>query len=132
MTTTDSTVLYVEDNELVRELVAMSLEDAGFNVVVAADAAMASDALSRNVEQPLRAVITDIDLGVGSDGWAAARRARELDGALPVIYVTGAHGHDWQSKAVPNAIMITKPFTAAQLVDTVASLEATLTTRPDS
>jgi DNA-binding response OmpR family regulator len=131
MTAADAAVLYVEDNDLVRELAAMILEEAGFKVVAAADAAMACAALDRNVEQPLRAVITDIDLGVGPDGWAVARRARRLDGALPVIYVTGAHGHDRQSKAVPNGVMLTKPFTTAQLMDAVSSLLGTSdTTQP--
>jgi DNA-binding response OmpR family regulator len=123
MTTTDA-VLYVDDDDLVRELVAMILEEAGFEVVVAAHAAAAHHVLDRKIEQLFRVVITDINLGVGPDGWAVARHARELDSAVPVIYVTGAHGRDWQSKAVPNSIMIAKPFTGVQLVDTVSALLA--------
>jgi hypothetical protein len=95
-----------------------------FEVVVAAHAAAAYHVLDRKIEQLFRVVITDINLGVGPDGRAVARHARELDSAVPVIYVTGAHGRDWQSKAVPNSIMIAKPFTGVQLVDTVSALLA--------
>jgi DNA-binding response OmpR family regulator len=123
MTTTQAAaVLYVEDEDLIRELVVEILEEAGFEVVVAADGTAACDVLDRKLEQRLRALITDINLGGGLDGWAVARHARELNGALPVIYVTGAHGRDWRSKAVPNSLMIAKPFTPTQLVHAISSL----------
>jgi DNA-binding response OmpR family regulator len=122
MTTTDGALLYVDDDDLIRELVAIILEEAGFVVVVAAHGAAAYRVLDRKIERSVRMVITDINLGGGLDGWAVAQRARELDNAVPVIYVTGAHGREWQSKAVPNSIMIQKPFTAVQLVDTISAL----------
>jgi len=115
-------ILYVEDENVIRELVAMVLEDAGFEVVAAADGASACEALDRKDEKPFRAIITDISLGVGPDGWAVARHARELNNTLPVIYVTGAHGLDWRSNAVPNSVMIVKPFTPTQLVFAISSL----------
>jgi DNA-binding response OmpR family regulator len=48
---------------------------------------------------PFCAMVTDVNLGAGPDGWAVAKRARELNETLPVIYLTGASGHQWQSKA---------------------------------
>jgi len=86
-------ILYVEDDPLLREIAAMTLEDAGFNVVIAESGAAAFDALDDNAD-PFCAVVTDVNLGTGPDGWAVARRGRELNHFLPVIYVSGASGHD--------------------------------------
>ena len=41
---------------------------------------------------------------------------------MPVVYMSGNSEHEWSSKGVPNSIMITKPFAAAQLVTAVATL----------
>lgn len=115
------TVLYVEDEPLIRELSVLALEDAGFVVVVARDGSAALKVLTRDAE-PFGAVVTDINLGHGPSGWDVAKRARELNHAVTVIYVTGAGGHDWQAKGVPDSVMIGKPFTPGELVAAVGSL----------
>jgi DNA-binding response OmpR family regulator len=115
------TVLYVEDEPLIRELSVLALEDAGFEVVVAVNGSAALKVLTKDGE-PFSVVVTDINLGQGPDGWEVAKRARELNGTLPVIYVTGAGGHDWQTKGVPDGIMIGKPFTPDHLVAVVESV----------
>jgi len=114
-------VLYVEDETLVRELVAAGLEDAGYDVAVAENGTAAFDALDNDAD-PFCAIVTDVNLGTGPDGWAVANRARELNQDLPVIYVSGASGHEWRSKGVPHSIMLTKPFTVAQIVNAISSL----------
>jgi DNA-binding response OmpR family regulator len=114
-------VLYVEDDALMREIATMILEDAGFEVVVAENAAAAFEALDDNAD-PFCAIVTDIQLGSGPDGWAVARRARELNDALPVVYVSGTSSQEWQSKGVPHSIMLSKPFTSEQMVCVVSSL----------
>ncbi len=115
----NATVLYVEDEFFIRELVSEALEDAGFHVVAAADGAAACDSLDESVE-PFNVIITDVNLGRGLDGWEVARRARSTDGAMPVIYTTGAHGHERGSKGVTNSVMLAKPFAMAQLVGVVS------------
>jgi DNA-binding response OmpR family regulator len=117
----DQAVLYVDDDALIRELVASALEEAGFEVVVAENGAAAITTLDEDADS-FCAVVTDIDLGVGPNGWEVARRARELNNALSVIYVTGGSGSDWQSNGVKNSIMLVKPFSMKQLVNTVSSL----------
>ena len=114
-------VLYVEDDAVIRELSAAALEEAGFNVMVAESGAAAFDALDGNAD-PFCAVVTDVNLGDGPDGWEVARRARELNNTLPVIYISGASGHDWKSKGVQNSIMIAKPCTIAQITNAISSL----------
>jgi DNA-binding response OmpR family regulator len=125
------TVLYVEDDLFIRESVEEFLRDSGYDVMTAPDGAVALNALKGNVV-PFRALITDVDLGTELDGWEIARRARELNRALPVVYVSGASSHEWKTKRVPNSIMIVKPFTPTQLVGALASiLKEADVTRPD-
>lgn len=114
-------VLYVEDEPLIRDLAAMALEEAGFDVVVAENGAAALDMLDDDAD-PFCAVVTDVNLGAGPDGWEVARHARQLNRCLPVVYVSGAGGHEWKSKGVPNSVMITKPFTPTQIVILIVSL----------
>jgi DNA-binding response OmpR family regulator len=56
------------------------------------------------------------------DGWEVARRAREIDPAFPVVYMSGQHAEEWASKGVPNSIMLAKPFAPAQLITAVSQL----------
>jgi DNA-binding response OmpR family regulator len=70
-----------------------------------------------------RALITDVHLTPGKlTGWDVAKRARELTPELPVVYMTGAAGHEWTSMGVPNSILLTKPFAPAQVLTAVSGL----------
>ena len=51
-----------------------------------------------------------------------ARKARELNPTIPVIYVSGKDGHDWSAQGVPQSVMIAKPFAVAQVVVAMANL----------
>lgn len=118
-------VLYVEDDAAVLDLGVTALEDGGFRVEAVQSAA---DAIAE-LEKPdaaIRALVTDIDLPGGADGWDVARRARELHPELAVIYVSGGSSHEWVSRGVPGSVMLAKPFALAQLVVAVsnASLES--------
>jgi DNA-binding response OmpR family regulator len=114
-------ILYVEDEPFLREIAAMTFEDAGFNVVIAENGSAAFEALGDNAD-PFCAVITDVNLGAGPDGWAVARRARELNHILPVIYVSGASRHEWRANGVPNSVIIAKPFSATQIILVISTL----------
>ena len=114
-------VLYVEDDALTRELAATALEEAGFEVVSTESGTSALEALDDNAD-PFCAVVTDVNLGSGPDGWDVARRARELNQEMPVVYLSGASGHEWKSKGVLKSIMITKPFNIPQIIAAISSL----------
>lgn len=73
-------------------------------------------------ETEFHALVSDINLGRGPTGWAVAKRARELNEHLPVVYVTGGNGHEWASQGVPNSVVVGKPFAAAQIVTAVSQL----------
>jgi DNA-binding response OmpR family regulator len=114
-------LLLVEDELLISEMLVAALEDAGFSTVVARDGDRALALLDENGDA-IRGLITDINLDEGMNGWDIACAAREHTADLPVVYVSGASGHEWASRGVPNSLMITKPFAPAQVVVAISSL----------
>jgi len=78
-------VLFVEDEFFIREWIAESLSEQGFAVDSVTNAA---DALSQITRAPIDVLLTDINLPGGMDGAALARRARELQPGLAVIYAS--------------------------------------------
>jgi DNA-binding response OmpR family regulator len=66
--------------------------------------------------------VTDVNLPGEISGWDIARRAREINDKLPVIYMTGGSAHEWASRGVPNSQLMPKPFAVAQVVTSVSQL----------
>jgi DNA-binding response OmpR family regulator len=119
MTTT--VLLLVEDNSALQEMLHTELVDAGFEIAAASDGKKALAELAADAGR-FRAVVTDINLGRGPDGWEIGRRARELVPKMPVVYMSGESATDWASKGVPNSVMLAKPFAPAQLIAEVSRL----------
>src|ERR1700760_715348 len=69
-----------------------------------------------------RAVLTDINLNGNITGWEVAKRARELNPEIPVVYMTGAGADQWPSQGVPNSVLLNKPFAPAQVVTAISQL----------
>jgi DNA-binding response OmpR family regulator len=114
-------VFLVEDEALIQELVEHALQKAGFDVVGANSGKEAIAMLEADGVE-FRALVSDVNLGGGPTGWDVARRARELNEHLPVVYMTRGNGHEWASQGVPNSILIGKPFAPAQIVTAVSQL----------
>jgi hypothetical protein len=55
-------------------------------------------------------------------GWEVARHAREIDPAIPIVYMTGAAAEQWASHGVPHSTLLNKPFAPAQLVTAISQL----------
>ena len=114
----NATVLVVEDEALVRGMIAEELRDAGFDVLEAGDGEVASGFLTTSAAVDV--LFTDIRLPGQLDGWAIARLARQLRSNLPVIYATG-YTVD-RSAEVPGAIFLNKPYQPSQIVETIDRL----------
>jgi DNA-binding response OmpR family regulator len=121
-------ILLIEDEVLIHELLATEFAEAGFEIVAADDGDRAIAELEIDANR-FRAVITDIKLGSGPNGWDVARHARELLPDIPVIYITGDSTHEWSSKGVPNSVVIAKPFTPTQVTTAVSTLITAADTR---
>ena len=116
-------VLLVEDELQVAELTRDALADAGFRVTIATDD-LAAYRLLECEARSFAAVVTDINLGAGVTGFDIARRARLLNGAIKVVYISGTGPHAEQF-SVSDAIMVAKPYNPRDLADQVAAfLEA--------
>jgi CheY-like chemotaxis protein len=70
------TILYVEDEVLIATAIIGFLEGAGFAVTHVFDGAQATAMLSATEFAPV-ALVTDVRLPGGTDGWEIAREARE-------------------------------------------------------
>jgi DNA-binding NtrC family response regulator len=66
--------------------------------------------------------ITNIRLKGGPDGWALARRAREVRPDIPVIFVSGDSMAKHRIDGVPGSYMLAKPFRFDRLRQALASL----------
>lgn len=119
---TDSVCIFVVDDEaLVLLTIEHALEDGGFDHRSEMSAEDAASLFQEQGDQ-CRALITDVNFGGGLTGWDVARSAREQFPTLPVVYVTGDSPHEWAANGVPNSILVSKPFVAAQIVNAVATL----------
>lgn len=114
-------VLMAEDEALIATSLEDALKDAGFqttHVFTGREAMQWMDLHHTN----LGGLITDIRLGCDVDGWAVARRARELIPGVPIIYTSGDSAHEHTAKGVPDSVMLQKPFAPAQLITAISTL----------
>lgn len=105
-------VLFVEDEFLIREWIAQALSEQGFAVDSVTNAA---DALLRIMRGPIDVLLTDINLPGAMDGIALARRARELQPDLIVIYASARAAALKQEARVPGSWILPKPYEPAVL-----------------
>lgn len=111
MTARPFVILYVEDNDYVRESCAELLATVERRIVCVADGAGARAALR---EQDVNLLITDIKLPDGS-GLDVAREALRRNPTLPVIVCSGDHFGDIVSALGPTAHALRKPFDLDEL-----------------
>jgi DNA-binding response OmpR family regulator len=107
-------VLLVEDDIVVSLELHEFLQDSGFTVEAAysGDGAMAS--IKR--EAPW-ALVTDLDLGRGPDGFEVARYARVARPGLPVVFISGSMGARHPLEGVAGSGFVPKPFQGRQIAE---------------
>ena len=113
-----SSVLVVEDDCAVAELIAEALVDERHQVALAHDDRSAYAKLERE-PRSFEVLVADIDLGEGTTGFDVARRARQLNPDLRVIYISGGVAHA-DRFGVAGAIVFPKPFNPAELAQVIA------------
>jgi len=114
-------ILLIEDEGVIRMDIAVALEEAGFEVVDAPDGAKALELFDKDSDR-ISAIITDIRLGHGANGWDVGRHCRQAKPILPVVYMSGDSAGDWAAQGVPDSVMIAKPFVMAQVITAVSTL----------
>jgi DNA-binding response OmpR family regulator len=121
-------ILLVEDEILIQEILLAEFDESGFEIVTVNDGNAAISELKADAGR-FKAVITDIKLTEGPDGWEVARHAREHVPDMPIVYITGDSSHEWASKGVPDSVVLLKPFAPIQLTTAVSSLITATDTR---
>lgn len=107
-------VLFVDDDLISHLLNCAVLRESGFNVVEAMSYAEACAEIKRRPR--LAALVTDIELGVGPDGFEIARQARLTNPEVAVVYMSGTELRRYAHEGVNNSRFIPKPFGPEQLV----------------
>jgi CheY-like chemotaxis protein len=106
----NETILVVEDDELVRDLVVEIMTDLGYRVFHAADGSQALDVIRRGDSIDL--LFTDVSLPSRIGGIELARAARELQPDIKVLLTTG----DAKLAAIADEFpAVAKPYRRAEL-----------------
>ena len=119
-TNADATLLVVEDEPNIRELLATSLRFAGFEVHTAAQGSTALQ-LAAEVEPDL--LVLDVMLP-DMDGFTITRRLRERDQHMPVLFLTARDSVDDKVKGltVGGDDYVTKPFSLEEVVARIRAI----------
>lgn len=118
-------VLVVDDDEVIRQLIAVNLTLEGFEVATATDG---QDCLDR-VRDVMPDVITLDVMMPRLDGWVTASRLRgeEDTSHIKVVLITARAQEDDRRRGLGIGVdaYLTKPFDPAELIQVVRDLAAT-------
>ena len=115
-----ATVLLVDDDEAVRTVAAMMLEEQGLEVIMAADGAEGVERFRSHAEE-IRVVILDLTMP-GLSGEEAFREIRRIRPDVPVILTSGYNENDVTTRFAGKGVagFIQKPFRTAELMEVLA------------
>jgi two-component system response regulator VicR len=115
-----TTILVVDDEYLIADILGYALEDEGYMVVKAGNGRKGLEVLDR--ERP-ELVITDFMMPL-MDGleFAQAIRSRQSPQALPIILMSGAQGSVGRASPELFAAVFDKPFDINEIIDIVREL----------
>jgi two-component system, response regulator PdtaR len=121
-----SVVLVVEDEELLRAFAAWQLEEAGFEVLQAANADEALRAM--NSRPDVRVLFTDVQMPGRLDGMDLARKIHEQ---WPKVLLLITSGNSRPAKAdIPNhGHFLAKPYRSEDVISEIAALAREAATR---
>ena len=114
------TVLIVEDEFLIRMVLADALADEGYHVVEAGNVLEAIAILGK---RKVDVVVTDVDMPGGLTGIDLARMITATRKGVPVIIASGGHRLDRDDLRL-DATFVSKPYRIDAMVAMVAKLTA--------
>ncbi|MFB4278969.1 MULTISPECIES: response regulator transcription factor [unclassified Nonomuraea] len=117
-------VLVVDDDEVIRQLIAVNLNLEGFEVVTATDG---QDCLDRVLDVMPDVITLDVMMPF-LDGWTTAQRLRteEATSHIKVVLITARAQDDdkMRGRGIGVDAYLTKPFDPAELIQVVRDLAA--------
>ncbi len=116
------TILVVDDSSSFRQVVAMALKGAGYDVIEAGDG---KDALTKLDGRKINLIVSDVNMPI-MDGISFVKAAKQLPAYkfTPVIMLTTEAGDDKKAegKAAGVKAWVVKPFQPPILLDAVSKL----------
>ena len=119
-------ILYVEDNEELRETIAMLMEDEGRYIT---KCATAEAALELDEQEPFDVLFTDVSLP-GLSGTDLARRVLANNPERWVVLCSGYEFGNAISVLGPQVRALVKPFELEELEDLLLEIQTALKTSP--
>jgi CheY-like chemotaxis protein len=117
----NASILVVEDQDKIRQLLADSLEEFGHEVRTARAAEEAIEILEQNAL--IEVLVADITLPGGMTGLDLARKARELMPDLKILTISGkASEESIRASYLDRCVFLPKPFRPSDLNWTVGEL----------
>jgi CheY-like chemotaxis protein len=114
------TVLVVDDSRLMRRLLTIALQQAGYTVVEASDGAEALRIADRpNDELSFSAIVLDIMLP-GIDGLTVLRYLREHHPRVPILLISTNQTHLAEGQRAGATAVLSKPFELETFLELVA------------
>jgi CheY-like chemotaxis protein len=113
------TILLVEDEDFIRDIVRLTLESKGYKVFTARDGVSAIQ-LYENHKQEIDLVITDFGLP-GMTGIDELKKLKELNPEVKVVFTSGFLEQDNMSKLLVAGVkaFIQKPYQPSSVLQTV-------------
>lgn len=115
-----SRILIIDDDDILREILALTLERAGHTVLQAGDGRLAADIIAAT---PVDLVITDIIMP-GQEGIETIQQLKRLHPSLPVIAMSGTSSHSKIYLDMAGRLgacrMLGKPFSIEDLLGAIA------------
>ena len=113
-------VLLVEDEDSLRRLVQLVLQQQGFEVLAAADG-LEGLALGLAYAATIELLVTDLDLPE-LDGRALALKLRETRSDLKILMISGNASPELKAALGEPSAFLAKPFTPAGLLEKIRAL----------
>jgi len=121
---TPTTILVVEDEAIVRDLLVAELQDIGYNVI-AVESGEQALAILQGRHEGIDWLFTDIRLPGVIDGWRVADEFRLTHPFRPVVFAT-AYAPEQSRHQLQGSYFFRKPYQPSQIVAAFRRLSADL------
>jgi CheY-like chemotaxis protein len=113
-------ILIVDDEPMIRELVADVVREAGYRVDAAGNGAEALQVMRRHVPH---AIVLDLMMPIlDATGFIELKQLDQRFAAIPILVVTAAYGAHEIAKRLGAQACLTKPFEVDELVEQIDAL----------
>ncbi len=125
----NETILIVEDEEMLVDLLSATFEDSGYSILVARDGLEAISTYQKNIGK-IDLIFSDSGLP-RLNGWEAFNRIRQIDPGARAVFASGFFEPEVRSQMIDNGVekIIQKPYSPLDILKTVREILDKKTTR---